>query len=510
MPEPRIEKTATREVNAAQAKVDSQIDAILSARNSDPFAVLGPQPVATPTGPRWVIRFFDPHAYSASISGPGIPGNLEAQKRRSEGLFEVTLPETYKDKPDPSKYKIRYQDPSGDTYERYDTYAFPYLLSDFDLYLMGEGRHYDAYEKLGAHITTVAGVKGVNFAVWAPNARRVSIVGDFNHWDGRVHPMRARGSSGIWEFFIPELDEGAIYKYEIIGPRGDMLPLKADPYGFRAELRPQHRLHRVRVSTHTPGTTPTGSRSAKPRQWLDAPISIYEVHLGSWRRNPEEGNRWLTYRELADQLVADYLKDTRLHPRRAAADHGAPLRRVLGLSDDRLFRARPAASARPTTSCISSTTCTSAASASSSTGCRRISRATRIGLGHFDGTHLYEHADPRLGEHPDWGTLIFNYGRNEVGNFLIAQRAVLARAIPHRRPARGRRRLDALPRLLAQGGRVDAQRLRRQREPRGHRFLKRLNEVAYERYPGILTIAEESTSWPASPAPPTSAASASA
>src|SRR5580698_2518532 len=154
VPEPRTEKPVTREVNAAQAKVDSQIDAILSARNSDPFAVLGPQPVATPAGPRWVIRFFDPHAYSATVSGPGIPNNLQAQKRRSEGLFEVTLPETYKDKPDPANYRIRFKTHSGDTYERYDTYAFPYFLSDFDLYLMGEGRHYDAYEKLGAHINT--------------------------------------------------------------------------------------------------------------------------------------------------------------------------------------------------------------------------------------------------------------------------------------------------------------------------------------------------------------------
>ena len=223
--------------------------------------------------------------YSATISGPGIPSNLEAQKRRSEGLFEVTLPETYKDKPDPSKYKIRYKTSSGDTYERYDTYAFPYLLSDFDLYLMGEGRHYDAYEKLGAHITTIAGVKGVNFAVWAPSARRVSIVGDFNHWDGRVHPMRARGSSGIWELFIPELDEGAVYKYEIIGPRGDMLPLKADPYGFRAELRPNTGSIVARLDTHKWADADwITKRKATP--WLEKPISIYEVHLGGWRRNP--------------------------------------------------------------------------------------------------------------------------------------------------------------------------------------------------------------------------------
>src|ERR1700722_20208233 len=170
VPEPRTEKTVTREVNTAQAKVEAQIDSLLSARNADPFAVLGPQPVATPAGPRWVIRFFNPHAYSATISGPGIPNNFEAQKRRPEGLFEATLPETYKDKPDPANYRIRYRTASGDSYERYDTYAFPYSRGAFALYLRGEGRHYDAYEKLGSHISTVAGVKGVNFAVWAPSA----------------------------------------------------------------------------------------------------------------------------------------------------------------------------------------------------------------------------------------------------------------------------------------------------------------------------------------------------
>jgi 1,4-alpha-glucan branching enzyme len=224
VPEPRTESSASPEIVAAQAKVDTQIDALLSARNSDPFALLGPQPVATTAGPRWVIRFFDPHAYSATISGPGIPDGLEARKRRPEGLFEATLPETYKDRPDPANYRIKFKTAAGESYERYDTYAFPFLLSEFDLYLMGEGRHYDAYEKLGAHITTVAGVKGVNFAVWAPSARRVSVVGDFNHWDGRANPMRSRGSSGIWELFVPELDEGTIYKYEIIGPNGAMLP----------------------------------------------------------------------------------------------------------------------------------------------------------------------------------------------------------------------------------------------------------------------------------------------
>ena len=307
MPEPRIESSASPEIVAAQAKVDTQIDALLSARNSDPFALLGPQPVATTAGPRWVIRFFDPHAYSATISGPGIPDALEARKRRPEGLFEATLPETYKDRPDPANYRIKFKTAAGESYERYDTYAFPFLLSEFDLYLMGEGRHYDAYEKLGAHIATVAGVKGVNFAVWAPSARRVSVVGDFNHWDGRANPMRSRGSSGIWELFVPELDEGAIYKYEIIGPNGAMLPLKADPYGFRAELRPNTGSIVARLDAHKWNDADWMTRR-KCTAWLDQPICVYEVHLGGWRRIPDEGNRWLSYKELGDQLIP-YVKE---------------------------------------------------------------------------------------------------------------------------------------------------------------------------------------------------------
>jgi 1,4-alpha-glucan branching enzyme len=172
---------------------------------------------------------------------------------------------------------------------------------------MGEGRHYDTYEKLGAHLKTLEGVRGVHFAVWAPSAKRVSLVGDFNRWDGRVNPMRARGSSGIWELFIPELGEGAIYKYEIIGAQGAMLPLKADPYAFRAELRPNTGSVVVNLDSHV-WTDHQWIAERSQKNWLESPISVYEVHLGSWRRVPEDHNRWLTYRELGDQLIP-YVKD---------------------------------------------------------------------------------------------------------------------------------------------------------------------------------------------------------
>src|SRR4029077_4048704 len=211
--------------------------------------------------------------------------------------------------PAPVSYRIRYRTGYGETVETFDPYAFPYFLSEFDLHLMGEGRHYDTYDKLGAHLRTLEGVRGVHFAVWAPSAKRVSLVGDFNHWDGRVHPMRARGSSGVWELFVPELGEGAIYKYEIIGPNGNMLPLKADPYAFRAELRPATGSVVVDLDTYKWNDAQWIAQRAQTN-WFEKPISIYEVHLGGWRRVPDENNRWLTYGELGDQLIP-YVKELR-------------------------------------------------------------------------------------------------------------------------------------------------------------------------------------------------------
>src|SRR6266851_4233335 len=224
-------------------RLNAQIDAVLAARHADPFALLGPHPL----NGNWSVRFFLPWAAEACISlkPPAVEGATlapakvtDAVKLRPEGFFEATWPSNQSAAPAPGSYKILGRTHFGDSFEIFDPYSFPVVLSEFDLYLMGEGRHYDTYEKLGAHVITLEGVRGVHFAVWAPSAKRVSVVGDFNHWDGRVHPMRARGSSGLWEIFIPELTEGAIYKYEIVGPSGNILPLKADPYAFRSELRP--------------------------------------------------------------------------------------------------------------------------------------------------------------------------------------------------------------------------------------------------------------------------------
>jgi 1,4-alpha-glucan branching enzyme len=493
LPEQRASKIAAAPAAPPKSQLDLAIDALVSGRNSDPFALLGPHKIETPSGPRWVIRTFQPGAISAAIRFTELQIVVAANKLRPEGFFEATLPETQQDRPAPNSYRIQYAFPAGVPYEPYDTYAFPLVLSEFDLYLMGEGRHYDTYDKLGAHIVTLAAVRGVNFAVWAPSAQRVSLVGDFNHWDGRVHPMRARGSSGVWELFVPELTEGAIYKYEIVGPNGNMLPLKADPYAFRAELRPATGSVVVDLDTYQWNDAQWIAERAKTN-WFEKPISIYEVHLGGWRRIPDENNRWLTYRELGDQLIP-YVKDlgyTHIellpimeHPFdgswgyqtigyfAATSRHGTPAEFMEFI--DRCHHAGLGVLLDWTPA--------------------HFPRDAH-GLAQFDGTHLYEHADPRQGTHPDWGTLVYNYGRNEVQNYLISN-ALFWLDKYHIDGLR----VDAVASMLY----LDYSRKQGEWIPNqfGGRenlyaiaFLKRLNEVAYERFPGLLTIAEESTAWP--------------
>ncbi len=486
--------TTTAASSAAQTHLEGQIDALLSGRNSDPFAILGPQPVEMATGRRWVIRFYNPNAASAKVTVVGVPGAIEAKKLRAEGLFEAALPETYKDRPDPANYRIRFASDNGHTWETYDTYAFPYLLSEFDLYLMGEGRHYDTYTKLGAHQEVVAGVRGVNFAVWAPSARRVSVVGDFNHWDGRANPMRSRGSSGVWELFLPELNEGAVYKFEIIGPRGEMLPLKADPYAFRTELRPQTGSVVASLDNHKWNDGQWIAERQK-KNWFESPLTIYEVHLGAWRRVPEDGNRWLTYRELADQMIP-YVKDLgythiELLPIMEHPFDGSWGYQTIGYYSVTSRYGTPSEFMEFVDRCHQA-------------GLGVILDWTPAhfprdvhGLAEFDGTHLYEHSDPRQGSHPDWGTLVYNYARNEVRNYLISN-ALFWLDKYHIDGLR----VDAVASMLY----LDYSRKAGEWVPNefGGRenlpaiaFIKRLNEVAFERFPGILTIAEESTSWPA-------------
>jgi 1,4-alpha-glucan branching enzyme len=394
-----------------------RLESLLIARNADPFGILGPHPLESPEGRRWTVRFFQPRAVEAQLLRRDVPEPLPMRKLRPEGLFESILPGVSELPPAPSSYRIRYRTQYDEVIEVYDTYAFPFLLTEFDLYLMGEGRHYDAYEKLGAHVKTVDGISGVHFAVWAPNARRVSVVGDFNRWDGRVYPMRFRGSSGIWELFVPELGEGAIYKYEIVGKQDAVLPLKADPYAFTSELRPNTGSVVARIDKHEWGDSAwMGERTKK--NWLDSPISIYEVHMGSWRRVPDERHRWLSYRELADQLIP-YVKDLgythiELLPIMEHPYDGSWGYQTLG------YFAVTSRYGSPSDFMEFVDRCHQAGLGVFLDWTPAHFPRDAHGLGLFDGTHLYEHEDPRQGSHPDWGTLVYNYGRNEVQNFLIS------------------------------------------------------------------------------------------
>ena len=499
MPEPHAAASHSKHVAPRDAHIQSQIDALVAARHSDPFALLGPHPVDG----TWAVRFFIPWAEEAflflrppAIEGASLPpGKIsDASKLRAEGFFEALWPSSQADPPAAASYKIAGRTHYGESFEIYDPYAFPCVLTEFDLHLMGEGRHYDTYEKLGAHLITLEGVRGVHFAVWAPSARRVSVVGDFNRWDGRVHPMRARGSSGIWEMFIPELNESAIYKFEIVGPEGNVLPLKADPYAFRSELRPNTGSVVADLETHSWNDAEwLSQRSGK--NWFQSPVCIYEVHLGSWRRVPEDHDRWLTYRELGDQLIP-YVKELgyshiELLPVMEHPYDGSWGYQTLGYFAATSRYGSPVEFMEFIDRCHQS-------------GLGVILDWTPAhfprdahGLAQFDGTHLYEHADPRQGAHPDWGTLVYNYGRNEVQNYLISN-ALFWLDKYHIDGLR----VDAVASMLyldysRKPGEWIPNQYGRRENLHAIEFIKRMNEVVHGKFPGVLTIAEESTAWPA-------------
>jgi 1,4-alpha-glucan branching enzyme len=473
----------------ADVELNARIDALLEARFADPFSLLGPHPVKD----GWAVRFFIPWADQTNLAFQNSAKVTDAVKIRPEGFFEATWPSSQTTAPEPGSYKIQGRTHEGIPFEIYDPYCFPYQLSDFDLHLMAEGRHYDTYEKLGAHIKTVNGVVGTNFAVWAPSARRVSIVGDFNGWDGRIHPMRPRGSSGIWELFLPNINEGAIYKYEITGPHDNLLPLKSDPYAFRSELRPNTGSVVANLETYQWNDS-NWLAAREKKNWFDSPISVYEVHLGSWRRVPEDKDRWLTYRELADQLVP-YVKEMGYTHIELLPVMEHPFDGSWGYQTLGYFSA--------TSRYGTPTEFMEFVDRAHQAGIGVILDWTPAhfprdthGLAQFDGTHLYEHADPRLGAHPDWGTLVYNYGRNEVQNYLISN-ALFWLDKYHIDGLR----VDAVASMLY----LDYSRKQGEWIPNryGGRenlhaidFFKRMNEVAHGRFPGILTIAEESTAWP--------------
>ena len=406
-----------------------------------------------------------------------------------EGFFEVFIPRH----PDVCAYELRATSYEGRTRPFRDPYCFLPTLGDQDLYLFNEGNEHRIYTKLGAHVRDLGGVRGVAFAVWAPSAARVSVVGDFNGWDGRYHPMRSLGASGVWEIFIPGAGEGMLYKFEIRDPRG-VLRVKTDPYGTRFEPPPGNASIVCEVDAHAWNDGAWMDRRRSLAGKLDQPVSIYEVHLGSWRRKPEEGNRVLTYREMAP-LLADY-----------AAEMGFTHVEIMPIAEhpfDGSWGYQVTGFFAPTHRFGTPADFAWFVDYLHQKGIGVILDwvpahfpRDAFALAEFDGTHLYEHADPRQGAHMDWGTLIFNYGRNEVRCFLIAS----ALAWLERYHLDGLR-VDAVASMLyldysrgagewipnRYGGRENLEAID---------FLRRVNDLVHHYNPGALMIAEESTSFP--------------
>ncbi len=460
------------------------VDLLLRREHPSPHSVLG----AHPTTDGVIVRALRPAACEIRALVDGEPP-VELEQIHPGGLFEGVIDGTEL----PLHYRLEVDYGSAGTFTIEDPYRFTPTIGELDLHLINEGRHREVYEKLGAHVHTQDGVTGVAFAVWAPAARAVSVVGDFNSWDGRLHAMRTLGSSGVWELFIPDVAVGSRYKFEIIGADGE-LRLKADPYAFETEVPPL---------TASVVSAPSHRWSRDDAAWLDRrhaaqplsePVSIYEVHLGSWRLNSLEDNRSLSYLELADEL-SSYVKDmgfthvellpVMAHPFSGSwgyqvTGYYAPTPRYGSPDDFRTFVDRLHAN-----------------------GVGLIldwvpAHFPRddFALARFDGTALYEHADPRRGAHPDWGTLVFNFGRHEVRNFLIANALYWLREY-HIDGIRvdavasmlyldySRREGEWVPNEF--GGREDLEAVA---------FLKELNEIIYADQAGIISAAEESTAWP--------------
>jgi 1,4-alpha-glucan branching enzyme len=486
----------------AKKKLDpfqEEIEGLVEGRHADPFRILGPHWTGAAGQRSLCIRVFRPNAVETGVIWNGRFEPVTAKQIHPAGVFEANFPAgTIRPREDeaiaPGSYRLRIRFADGAGMETLDPYAFPPLLTDFDLYLSGEGTHYLKYEILGAHVREVAGVRGVHFGVWAPNANRVSVVGDFNSWDGRVHPMRSRGASGIWEVFMPGLDEGALYKFEIVGRCGDYLGLKSDPYGFAAEMRPKSASVVCNIDRHQ-WNDRAWLEARSGRDWLHVPLSIYEVHPGAWRRRPEEGHRWLTYRELAAELIP-YVKGMGYTHIELMPIMEHPLDASWGYQTVGYF-AVTSRYGSPDDFMYFVDRCHQEGLGVILDWTPAHFPRDAHGLAYFDGTHLYEHADPRRGAHPDWGTLVFNYGRNEVQNFLISN--ALFWVDKYHIDAL---RVDAVASMLYLdysrapgewipnrfGGRENLEALA---------FLKHLNEVLHMRHPGALMIAEESTSWPA-------------
>ena len=454
---------------------------ILDARHHDPFSWLGLH--ATPAG--FVFRTFLPQALEVSLKTAD--DHWEPLKKTdTNGLFEWqgnTAPAT------PCLLKIT--NFAHHEWQQHDPYSCPTLTSEHDLYLFSGGNLKQAYKTLGAHLEQYKGISGVRFCVWAPNAERVSVVGDFNQWDGRIHPMRAHGASGVWDIFIPGLASGDIYKFEIRNRDSGLALVKADPYAFGFESLPGTASRITALQAHA-WQDGAWMQQRQQSNWMQAPFNCYEVHLGAWRRNPH--GQFLSYRELTEQLI-DYVvymgyTHIELLP---ITEH--PLNESWGYQTTGYFAATHRFG-NPDDLRYLIDKCHQANIGVILDWVPGHFPKDDWALARFDGTPLYEHADPRRGEHQDWGTYIFNYGRNEVRNFLLAN-AWFWLSEFHIDGLR----VDAVASMLY----LDYSRKEGEWLPNefGGRenieaidFLKQLNIMVHQDFPGALTIAEESTAWP--------------
>jgi 1,4-alpha-glucan branching enzyme len=464
--------------------LDSGLDALAAARHSDPFAILGPhrRPDAL------LIRTFQPAAERVSVIGP--LGDVEMARVHQSGIFEARFPGVS----EPFDYRLRIVYPGGYAAEIDDPYRYGRVISDYDLYLFGEGKHRRIYDKLGAHIVNLGETQGTHFAVWAPNAERLSVVGDFNGWDGRVHPMRNLGNSGVWEIFLPGVHEGQRYKFEIRSRAHGELLLKVDPFGFAFEVPPRSACVVIRQD-YSWGDGEWMRTRAEAHAWLNRPMAIYEVHLGSWARIPEEHNRYLTYRELTARLIP-YVKEMgythiELLPVMEHPFSGSWGYQVIG------FYAPTSRYGPPEDFKAFVDACHQNGIGVILDWVPGHFPKDAHGLARFDGTALYEHEDPRQGEHREWGTLIFNYGRNEVRNFLLAN-AMYWMQEYH---ADGLR-VDAVASMLyldysRRDGEWVANRFGGRENLDAIDFMRHLNALTHGEQPGSIMVAEESTAFPA-------------
>lgn len=461
---------------------NNTIEAIIGGYHGAPFDILGPH---LENG-KLFVRAFEPDATAVEV----VHGNnqrIQMYRIHESGLYEVAIPNKNKE----LRYQLSVTYLSGLTTLHEDPYSFPPLFTDFDTHLMAEGSHLHIYQRLGAHIVELNGVRGVHFAVWAPNAQRVSVVGNFNNWDGRRHPMRFLTEIGVWELFLPGLGEGDIYKYEIKTHYHGYMVTKADPVGFAAELRPKNASVVWDIDKHQWHDSDWIAQRAE-RHAVDKPISIYELHIGSWRMR--EGWQWLSYRDLITDLIP-YVKDMgfthiELLP---IAEH--PFDGSWGYQVTGFFA--------PSSRYGTPDDFMAFVDACHNTGLGVIVDwvpahfpTDEHGLGFFDGTHLYEHEDPRQGRQPDWGTYVFNYGRNEVSQFLISN-AIFWLEKYHIDGLR----VDAVASMLyldfsRKPGEWVANRFGGRENLDAIAFIRRFNAELHKLYPDTITIAEESTSFP--------------